>query len=40
MIEIYSKTAYQDHQAGGSAVKCLLQGHNKMAQVGFEPRPC
>ena len=23
-----------------SAVKCLSQEHNRMAQVGFEPRPC
>ena len=27
-------------QAGDSAVKCLSQRHNKMARVGFEPRPC
>ena len=33
-------TACQDHQAGENAVKCLSQGHNRMAQVGFEPRPC
>ena len=33
------RTACQDHQAGESAVKCLSQGHNRMAQVGFEPRP-
>ena len=38
MTEI--KTACQDHQAGQSAVKCLSQGHNKMVQVVFEPRPC
>ena len=24
----------------GSAVKCLSQGHNRMAGVGFEPRLC
>ena len=23
-----------------SAVNCLSQGHNRMVQVGFEPRPC
>ena len=34
-----SRTAWQDRQAGKSAVKCLSQGHNKMARVGFEPRP-
>ena len=32
--------ACQDHQAGESAVKYLFQGHNRMAQVGFQPRPC
>ena len=31
-------TAFQDHQAGKSAVKCLSQGHNRMTRVGFEPR--
>ena len=34
------KTTCRDHQAGESAVKCLSQGHNRMVQVGFEPRPC
>ena len=33
------KIACQDHQAGESAVKCLSQGYNRMARVGFEPRP-
>ena len=27
-------------QAGESAIKCLSQGHNRMARVGFESRPC
>ena len=39
-IEIWLKiknVCLQDCQAGESAVKCLFQGHNKMAQVGFEP---
>ena len=26
--------------AGESAVKCLSQGHNRTARVGFKPRPC
>ena len=33
-------TVCQDHQAEESAVKCLSQGNNKNARVGFEPRPC
>ena len=37
-ILLQFRTACQDHQAGESAVKCLSQGHNRMAQVGFEPR--
>ena len=39
-IGIKFRTAYQDHQAGESVVKCLSQGHNRIALVGFEPRPC
>ena len=38
MIEIW--IARQDHQAGECAVKCLSQEHNRMAQEGFEPKPC
>ena len=34
------RTSCQDHIAGENAVKCLSQGHNRMARVGFEPRPC
>ena len=33
-------TACQNHQAGESAVKSLSPGHNRMLQMGFEPRPC
>ena len=33
------RTACQDYQAGKIAVKCLSQGHHKMARVDFEPRP-
>ena len=32
-------TACQHHEAGENAVKCLSQGHNRIARVGFEPRP-
>ena len=32
--------ACQDSQAKESAIKCLSQEHNRMARVGFEPRPC
>ena len=39
MTEIYCKTDCQDHQAGESAVKCLFQGQNRMACMGFEPKP-
>ena len=35
-----SRTARQDRQAERSVVKCLSQGHNRMARVGFEQRPC
>ena len=34
------RTAFLDHQAGKSVVKCLFQEHNRMARVDFEPRPC
>ena len=34
------RIACQDYQAGESAVKCRSQGHNRMVQVEFEPRPC
>ena len=27
------------NKAGESALKCLSQGHNRMARVGFKPRP-
>ena len=30
--------ACQDCQAKKSAVKCLSQEHNRMAQVGFKPK--
>ena len=33
-------SACQDHQAGKIAIKCLFHGHNRMARVGFKPRPC
>ena len=33
-----TENACQDYQAGESAVKCLSQGHNRMAQVDIEPR--
>ena len=33
-------TAFQDRQAGESAVNCLYQEHNRMARVGFQPLPC
>ena len=33
MAEI--KNGFQESQAGESAVKCLSQGHNRMAQVGL-----
>ena len=32
------KAAWQDRQGRESAVKCLSQGHVRMAQVGFEPK--
>ena len=38
MTEI--QTRLKDCQAGESAVKCLSQGHNRMAQVGFKPKTC
>ena len=34
------RTACQDRQAGESVAKCPSQGHNRMARVSFEPRPC
>ena len=34
------RTACQNHQAGKSAVKCFSQGHNRIAQVVFEPKLC
>ena len=34
------RTACQDRQAGESAVRSLSLGHNRIARVGFEPRPC
>ena len=36
-LEIFNRdmTVCQDHQAGKSAVKCLSQGHNRMARVGL-----
>ena len=34
------RTVSQDYQAGESALKCLSQRYNRMALVGFEPRPC
>ena len=37
---IQFRTACQDSQAGESVVKCLSQGHKRMARVEFEPRPC
>ena len=39
-IRLKFRTIFQDRQAEESAVKCLSQGHNRMARVGFEPRPC
>ena len=30
------RTAYREHQAGKSTVKCLFQGHKRMVEVGFE----
>ena len=30
-------TAYQDRQAGKSALKYFFQGYNKMTRVGCEP---
>ena len=32
------KTACQDHQVEESIIKCLIQGHNRMARVGFEQK--
>ena len=32
------RTACQGFQAKVSAVKCLCQGHNRMARVGFEQK--
>ena len=39
-IEILLKfrTDCQDHQGGKSALRCLFQRHQRMAQIGFEPR--
>ena len=37
-IRLKFETACQDRQAGESAVKCLSQGNNRMAQIGFKPR--
>ena len=34
------RTAYQDRQAGERVAKCLFQVNNRIARVGFEPRPC
>ena len=34
------RTACQGLQAKVSAVKCLCQGHNRMARVGFEQKQC
>ena len=34
------RTACKDYQAGESVIKCFFQGHNRMAQLGFEMRPC
>ena len=38
-IRLKFRTAFPDRQAGKS-VKCLSQGYNRMAGVGFEPTPC
>ena len=34
------RIACQDYKKGESAVKCLFQGHNRIARVSFEPRSC
>ena len=39
-IQLRFRTACRDHQVKKSFVKCLSQGRNRTARVGFEPRPC
>ena len=34
------KTVCQNCQAGKTALKCLSQGHNRIARVGFKPKLC
>ena len=37
-IGLKFRTTCEDHQVGESAVKCLSQGHSRMAQVGFKQK--
>ena len=39
-LELLAETKCRKVSLKRSAVKCLYQGHHKMPQVGFAPRPC